>query len=421
MASSNPFKDYPSHHNIPNHYEKDEDKDDVDVSMLIEDMHAEFNKRRKITISCHGEHHFTGEEYIRSLLKDYDFTFYSKIKDNSFRLLFHSSEVVPKAMKELEASGLMASYSPSDSLLFVGNLPNWYSRENLHKLFVCHGSILRCFMVYSLLTGKGKGYGFVEYSTRDEAVAAKQKMATRMICGRSLRVDFADNSMATCQDLQSKTLFVDKLPKSLNDETVIREMFSQHGTVNHCQIALTPAGAPRGFAFVDMETWEGAEEAQRHCSGSIIDGHEIRVSFGMPCRPGACILQSSKPNNHNAWNNPSNIFISHDNYVICTSAPSTSHIFLPVISSHHLTSHNPLITSTSAVITVSSNNKENIPPSPPANGKSNEPSVKVGKKRHLPDDDSDDGAGVSVYDKPYIFQHDQGIPYTHPLKRMRIL
>lgn len=30
------------------------------------------------------------------------------------------------------------------------------------------------------------------------------------------------------------------------------------------------------------------------------------------------------------------------------------------------------------------------------------------------------GCGEGAYDQPYIGQHQQGIPYTHPLKRIRM-
>ena len=59
----------------------------------------------------------------------------------------------------------------------------------------------------------------------------------------------------------------------------------------HSQVALTSSGASRGFAFIDMSTWQEAEAAQSSCNGARVSGHEMRVSFGMPCRPGACILQ----------------------------------------------------------------------------------------------------------------------------------
>ena len=56
-------------------------------------------------------------------------------------------------------------------------------------------------------------------------------------------------------------------------------------------MALAPSGTTRGFAFIDMSTWQDAEEAQNSCNGGRVSCHDIRVLFGMPCRPGACILQ----------------------------------------------------------------------------------------------------------------------------------
>ena len=135
---------------------------------------------------------------------------------------------------------LSSQFGHPDSFLFVGNLPHWYNKTKLHTLFSPYGTILRCFVVYSIVTGESKNYGFVEFLTREEAMAAKQKMATKVVGSRGLRVDFADNGMQTCEDLHSKTLFVDKLPKGLKDESKLKEMFEECGTVNFCQVSEQP-------------------------------------------------------------------------------------------------------------------------------------------------------------------------------------
>ncbi len=93
-------------------------------------------------------------------------------------------------------------------------------------------------MVCSTLTGLSKGYGFVEFARREEALVAKQEMANKVVGARNLRVDFADNGMQTCPDLQSRTLFVDRLPKGFRNDGKLRELFSKHGTVNFCQVGL---------------------------------------------------------------------------------------------------------------------------------------------------------------------------------------
>ena len=135
-----------------------------------------------------------------------------------------------------EGCKLSAAYGHPDSLLFVGNLSSAFTHRDLLRLFQPHGDILRCFVVASPSTGLSKCYGFVEFSTRDEAAQAKLQLATKVVGQRSLRVDFADNGMQTCEDLQSRTLFVDRLPKGFAEDNVLRDKFSMYGIVNFCQV-----------------------------------------------------------------------------------------------------------------------------------------------------------------------------------------
>lgn len=159
-------------------------------------------------------------------------------------MVFSSHQAASKALVILNSTilncyQLSAGYGHPDSLLFVGNLPFTYSRDNLIELFALFGEVLRCLIVYSPETGLTKGYGFIEYHTRDEAMLAKQQMANKVVGLRSLRVDFADNGMQKCKDLQSETLFVDRLPKIFHEEEKLKEKFSNYGTVNFCQVLCT--------------------------------------------------------------------------------------------------------------------------------------------------------------------------------------
>ena len=46
-------------------------------------------------------------------------------------------------------------------------------------------------------------------------------------------------------------------------------------------------------------------------------------------------------------------------------------------------------------------------------------SHKAGNKRSIHHNSRERSHLSSVYNKPYIGQHDQGIPFTHPLKRIK--
>ena len=170
--------------------------------------------------------------------KNYQIVYSSK--ESGFRIILSSNDLAKKAIIQINGSNkgrLTAQFGHPDSLLFVGNLPLSYTHSQLRDLFSSCGTILRCFVIHSTITGESKGYGFVEYSTRDEATATKNKMATKVVGYRSIRVDFADNGMQTDEDLQSKTVFVDKLPKGTKSESKLIELFSKYGMVNFCQVS----------------------------------------------------------------------------------------------------------------------------------------------------------------------------------------
>ena len=167
-----------------------------------------------------------------------------KAKDSAVRVVFPSACKARDSLSIINSTllsshKLTASYGHPDSLLFAGNLPYTYTQEDLVKLFESCGDILRCFIVHSPVSGLSKGYGFVEFAKRDEAILAKQQNATKVIGLRSLRVDFSDNGMQTCEDLHSQTLFVDRLPKGFVEDGSLKECFSQYGRVNFCQVSIS--------------------------------------------------------------------------------------------------------------------------------------------------------------------------------------
>lgn len=101
------------------------------------------------------------------------------------------------------------------------------------------GPIERLLLVRSIFTGESKGYGFVDYINRESATQAKQQLmskGSKYVGGRILRVDFAEPNLLTYEDLHSKTLFVDRLPRDFTNAEMLRDLFSQSGTVTFAQV-----------------------------------------------------------------------------------------------------------------------------------------------------------------------------------------
>nr|MBN2277477.1 RNA-binding protein [candidate division Zixibacteria bacterium] len=71
------------------------------------------------------------------------------------------------------------------SKLYVGNLNYGVTAEQLQELFAAYGE------VKSINVIEGKGFGFVEMSTPEEAEKAKAELEGTDFKGRTLRVDEA--------------------------------------------------------------------------------------------------------------------------------------------------------------------------------------------------------------------------------------
>ncbi|KAJ8554390.1 hypothetical protein K7X08_025068 [Anisodus acutangulus] len=82
----------------------------------------------------------------------------------------------------------------SESRLYVGNLDLRISEATLIKMFSSFGKVVAEDFLWHTRgpkRGEPRGYAFVQFSTKEEAVLAKEKMHGRLVCGRPLVVRLA--------------------------------------------------------------------------------------------------------------------------------------------------------------------------------------------------------------------------------------
>jgi RNA recognition motif-containing protein len=72
--------------------------------------------------------------------------------------------------------------------LFVGGIPWATTSDDLKQLFSAHGSVSTATVITDKMTGRSRGFGFVEFENDSEADAAEQALNNSQFGGRTLVV-----------------------------------------------------------------------------------------------------------------------------------------------------------------------------------------------------------------------------------------
>ncbi len=75
--------------------------------------------------------------------------------------------------------------------LYVGNLAFQTTSQELHELFAQAGKVESASVVEDRMTGRSRGFAFVEMSTNEEATAAIGQFNGKEVGGRALKVNEA--------------------------------------------------------------------------------------------------------------------------------------------------------------------------------------------------------------------------------------
>jgi len=75
--------------------------------------------------------------------------------------------------------------------LYVGNLPYSMTSDQLRETFSAHGTVQSADVISDRDSGRSKGFGFVEFSSEQEAQAAIDALNGQEVEGRSLTVSIA--------------------------------------------------------------------------------------------------------------------------------------------------------------------------------------------------------------------------------------
>ena len=75
--------------------------------------------------------------------------------------------------------------------LFVGGLPYSTKDNELEELFANYGTVVSASVIQDKISGRSKGFGFVELETAEEAQAAIDALNDKEFGGRNIAVSLA--------------------------------------------------------------------------------------------------------------------------------------------------------------------------------------------------------------------------------------
>lgn len=164
-----------------------------------------------------------------------------------------------------------------EATLYVGGLDDQCSEAILWELFTQAGPVLNVHMPKDRITGHHQGYGFVEFSSEEDAEYAIKIMNMVKLYGRPLRANKASAHQKN-QDIGAN-IFIGNLDPDV-DEKLLYDTFSAFGSILQPPKMMRDSGNnPRGYAFINYASFEASDAAIEAMNGQYFSNRPITVSY----------------------------------------------------------------------------------------------------------------------------------------------
>ncbi|XP_035223659.1 polyadenylate-binding protein 4-like [Stegodyphus dumicola] len=164
--------------------------------------------------------------------------------------------------------------------LYVGNLHPDCTEATLYKKFSVIGKILDIRICRDLTFNKSLGFGFVNYERLEDAEKALDTLNYDLVKGRAIRIMWANKNIL--KKLPSTAnLFVKNLDTSIN-ERILYDIFANYGKIASLKVATDDEGQSKGFAFVQFENEDSANDAIDGLHKTVIHGKKLYVNKFIP-------------------------------------------------------------------------------------------------------------------------------------------
>ncbi|KAL3793336.1 hypothetical protein HJC23_003846 [Cyclotella cryptica] len=192
--------------------------------------------------------------------------------------------VEDSAGESVSAEATEAEYDVS---IYVGNISFEASEDDIRSAFGAHGEVKRITLPTDKMTGRPRGFAFVQMTNAEETAAAIAALNESDMGGRTIYVSeslpkekVVDNKKKYKRQESGTKVYVGNLNFDTTAET-LQEAFKKYGEVKECFMPVDYDGNPRGFAFISMEE-EDAVKAIDALNQTELDGRTLTVNKSLP-------------------------------------------------------------------------------------------------------------------------------------------
>merc|ERR1719500_1770620 len=171
------------------------------------------------------------------------------------------------------------------SRIYVGCINYDTKEDSIKTAFLPFGPIRSITMSWDAMTGKHKGFAFVEFEQPEAAQLALDQMNGILVCARNIKVGRPSQmpqAQACIDEIMNEAkeynrLYLASIHRDLTEED-IRSVFSAFGTIKECDMSnMGTPGQHKGYGYIEYETRQSTEEAISAMNMFDLGGMLLRV------------------------------------------------------------------------------------------------------------------------------------------------
>ncbi|GMH13823.1 hypothetical protein Nepgr_015664 [Nepenthes gracilis] len=203
--------------------------------------------------------------------------------------------------KGVPVSGSNGVASPPDSdsfvstSLYVGDLELNVNDSQLYDLFNQIGQVVSVRVCRDLTSRRSLGYGYVNYSSAQDAARAMDVLNFTPLNGKTIRIMYSHRD-PTIRKSGTGNIFIKNLDKAI-DNKALHDAFSAFGNILSCKIATDGNGDSKGYGFVQFENEDSAENAIDKLNGMLINDKQVYVGHFLCKQERESAVNKTKFNN----------------------------------------------------------------------------------------------------------------------------